>query len=273
MPRTMAHSQEIYHTLELQVFRALQDYLVEQGELLPVGFDRSNVWQMLDVACGTGQWVREVAWMYPDIEVVGLDTSAEAIAYAQMLAHTSHIDNAVFLQGNMFAMNELQDNSFDLVHARFLALSVQIHLWPVVLQELHRVCRPGGTIIWTETTFPTTGNPGCHQWCELMQEVIVQFGYTPNVTPYMQRLLNDTGCCRVQKRETSLDISASSPFNQRIYRDLVALLTLLEPVLASAHSPGRERITNISRDAIIDLYDESFQGEWALTTVMCEKAK
>lgn len=273
MHRVIEHSWDIQSTLEQQLFRALQDYLVEQRRLLPDNFDRSEVWRMLDVACGTGQWVRDVARSYPDIEVVGLDSNVEVIGYARMLATTSRLENAAFVPGDMFAMREIRDNCFDVVHARFLALAVQTRLWPVVLQELVRVCRPGGTIIWTEATFPTTNSRACCQWCALTQEAITRSGYTANVTSYMERLVNDTGCCHVQRRETSIDIAAGSAFNQRTYRDVVTLLSLLEPFLASVHGCNGEQITDLCRDAIIDLYDEAFKGEWVLKTVTCEKAE
>lgn len=273
MHRMIEHAQEIHHTLEQQVFRALQDYVLEQGRLLPIDFDRSHVWHMLDVACSTGQWVRDVARTYPDIEVVGLDTNIEAIDFAQMLAHTGRIENAVFIPGNMFAMKEIQDNSFDVVHARFLALTMQTHLWPAVLQELLRVCRPGGKIIWSETTFPTTNSSACRQWCELMQSAITQSGYTPNVTPYMERLLSDIYCCHIRRSETCIDISAGTAFNERIYRDAAALLSLLQPFLSHKNVASTEKIDNLCHEAIIDLYGESFCGQWVLVTMTCEKAQ
>lgn len=273
MHRTITYTQEIQHTLEQQLFRALQDYLVEQGQLLPTSFDRSDVWHILDIACGTGQWVRDVARTYPDIEVVGLDTNTGSIEYAQMLADTGHIENAMFLPGNMFAMTEILDNSFDVVHARFLALSVQTHLWPAVLQELLRVCRPGGQLIWMEATFPTTNSPSYLQWCALMQSAIIQSGYTSNVTPYMERLLNDSNCRHIRRSETCIDISEGTAFNERIYRDAATLLSLLQPFLSRKNVASTEKLADLCQEAIIDLYKASFRGQWVLVTMTCEKAE
>ncbi|HLJ35011.1 MAG TPA: class I SAM-dependent methyltransferase [Ktedonobacteraceae bacterium] len=271
MGSIVEHYQEIHRTLEQQLFRALQDYLVEQGRLLPDGFDRSEVWQILDIACGTGQWVRDVANKFPDIEVVGLDINAEAIDIAHILTNTGRIENAAFMVGDMLRMMEIQDNSFDVVHARFLAPVVQTRLWPAVLQELLRVCRPGGKIIWTEATFPATNSPACFQWCELMQQALVQSGYTPIVTRYMERLLGDVSCCNIQRSETCIDISAETAFNKRIYRDAALLLSLIQPFLSHKNVASTEKIDRICREAIIDLYDDSFRGQWVLVTVTCEK--
>ncbi|MEO8971870.1 MAG: class I SAM-dependent methyltransferase [Ktedonobacteraceae bacterium] len=272
MSKVIEHYEEIHRTLEQQLFRALQEYLLEQGQLLPDGFDRSDVWQILDVACGTGQWVRDVANKYPDIEVVGLDINAEAINIAHILTNTWRIENAAFTVGDMQRMVEIQDNSFDVVHARFLAPVVQTRLWPAVMQELLRVCRPGGKLVWTEATFPATNSPACFQWCELMQQAIVQSGYTPIVTRYMEQLLSDVNCRNIQRSETCIDISAGTAFNTCIYRDAATLLSLIQPFLSRKNVASTEKIDRICREAIIDLYDESFRGQWVLVTMMGVKA-
>lgn len=272
MSKILEHYEEIHRTLEQQLFRALQDYLSEQGQLLPDGFDRSDVWQILDVACGTGQWVRDVANKFPDIEVVGLDSNAEAINFAHILTNTGRIGNAAFMLGDMHQMVEIPDSSFDVVHARFLAPVVQTRLWPAILQELLRVCRPGGKIVWTEATFPATNSPACFQWCELMQQAITQSGYTPNVTRHMERLLGDVNCCHVQRIEICIDISAGTVFNTRIYHDAAELLSLIQPFLSRKNVASTEKIDRICGEAIIDLYDDSFRGQWVLVTAVCEKA-
>ncbi len=144
--------------------------------------------------------------------------------------------------------------------------------WPAVLQELLRVCRPGGTIIWTETTFPTTNSPACRQWCEFMHAAIVQSGYTPDVTPYMERLLSDINYYHIQRSETCIDISAGTAFNERIYRHAATLLSLLQPLLLHKNVASMEKMNNLCRNTIIDLYKESFRGQWVLVTITCEKS-
>lgn len=272
MSSIVEHYKEIHNTLELKLFRTLQEYLAAAGQILPAGFDLSDVQRMLDVACGSGKWVLDVAQKYPNSYVIGIDNNKLAIDFANILTNTYRIENAAFLMGDMHNMEKMRDEGFDVVHAPFLAPAVQTQFWPAVLQELLRVCRPGGKIIWTEATFPTTNSRACSHWCELMTRAITQSGYTPNVTGYMERLLSDVHCSNLQRIETCIDISAGTALNTRIYQDIAELLYLIMPFLSDKKVAREQQKDDICREAVIDLYDEIFRGQWTLVTVTGEKS-
>ena len=58
-----------------------QDHLMTErmGGLFPAGIDPSQVHTVLDLACGPGSWVLDVAYEYPAIEIVGTDISNRMI--------------------------------------------------------------------------------------------------------------------------------------------------------------------------------------------------
>lgn len=95
--------------------------------------------KVLDVACGTGTNFRYL----PDtVDLVGIDISPEMLANAQKQLAELGMD------GTLREMNaqdlEFDDNSFDAVIS---ALSTCTFPDPVAaLQEMERVCKPGGTI-------------------------------------------------------------------------------------------------------------------------------
>ena len=62
-----------------------QDRLLTQGMggLFPERDDVSSMHAILDIACGPGGWVLDVAYAYPKIEVVGIDISNTMIEYAR----------------------------------------------------------------------------------------------------------------------------------------------------------------------------------------------
>ena len=73
-----------------------QEQILTKGMegLFPESFDLSNVKRILDVACGSGGWVLDVAQEYPEIEVVGFDISNDMINYARAHAKARGLQNA-----------------------------------------------------------------------------------------------------------------------------------------------------------------------------------
>src|SRR5437588_12479277 len=75
-----------------------QDLIITKAmeDLFPEHIDMSSLHDVLDVACGPGGWALEVAYEYPDINVVGIDASRPMIQYATMRAETQRLSNASF---------------------------------------------------------------------------------------------------------------------------------------------------------------------------------
>ena len=76
-----------------------QDRLVTKGMggLFPErSNDFSGIHRVLDGACGPGGWALEIAFKYPEIEVVGFDVSQAMIDYANAQARVQGLENASF---------------------------------------------------------------------------------------------------------------------------------------------------------------------------------
>src|SRR5579885_299033 len=58
--------------------------------------DLSSVHQVLDIGCGPGGWLLDVASHYPHIQGVGIDISQLMIAYATSLVHARSLPNVTF---------------------------------------------------------------------------------------------------------------------------------------------------------------------------------
>src|SRR5215472_3460526 len=91
-----------------------QDRLITKsmGGLFPEISDLSGVHAILDVACGPGGWVLDVARTYPDMHVKGVDISEIMIAYASCMAQTEALGNASFQVMNALQPLDFPDNSF-----------------------------------------------------------------------------------------------------------------------------------------------------------------
>src|SRR5579883_3309683 len=80
---------------EMARLMVLQQVLTTaMGGVLAEQSDLSQVHDVLDIACGPGAWVLDVAQQYPDMRLVGIDISQLMIEYANVLADSQGVTQA-----------------------------------------------------------------------------------------------------------------------------------------------------------------------------------
>jgi ubiquinone/menaquinone biosynthesis C-methylase UbiE len=142
---------------------------------VPDTFPLHNI---LDLGCGPGGWVLDVAFDLPDAEIEGIDASRAMVDYANARARTQRLPNASFGVMDMTHPFEIPDHSFELVNARFLAAVLKREVWPSFLGECTRVLRPGGFLRLTEAVdFGATTSEAVNQLMELTRHALYQLGY------------------------------------------------------------------------------------------------
>src|SRR5438552_3811824 len=102
------------------------------GPLVGVTYP-SDLRSVLDIGCGPGGWVLDVAFEYPEVEVSGIDISTSMIDYANARARTEQRYNASFGVMDINQSLDFPDASFDLVNARFLFSVVERDAWMSVV--------------------------------------------------------------------------------------------------------------------------------------------
>ncbi|HZV52659.1 MAG TPA: class I SAM-dependent methyltransferase, partial [Candidatus Dormibacteraeota bacterium] len=124
--------------------------------------------RVLDVGTGTGRWGFEVCWEHPGALVVGLDLVAGPREHPSGYRH---------VQGNVLQGLPFLDDTFDLVHQRYLVSGIPLEAWPGVVGELARVTRPGG---WVELAEPVMGDrrigPATERLQRMFQEMAGSLG-------------------------------------------------------------------------------------------------
>src|SRR5438067_4375320 len=105
-------------------------YTKAMGGLLPEQSNLSTLHSVLDVGCGLGGWAFELAQKYPDIEVIGIDSNAHMINYANGQARAGGLNNAQFEVANALGPLDFPAGSFDLVNARFISGFMPVTAWP-----------------------------------------------------------------------------------------------------------------------------------------------
>jgi ubiquinone/menaquinone biosynthesis C-methylase UbiE len=107
--------------------------------------------RLLDVACGTGRTLRQLAAAFPDGRYYGLDLSPYYVQVArQKLADLVH---ASLVAENAESM-PFRDEFFDAVTSVYLFHELPKNARRNVLAEMHRVLRPGGIVVIEDSAQP-----------------------------------------------------------------------------------------------------------------------
>lgn len=95
--------------------------------------------------CGDGIWAMDVARSYPKWIVVGMDDMDGGPPPIRRFAPR----NFKFIRCHdtlLESLKNIQSDSFDLVHCRFLAMSYTAEQYQQLVKECWRVCKPGGFV-------------------------------------------------------------------------------------------------------------------------------
>jgi ubiquinone/menaquinone biosynthesis C-methylase UbiE len=257
-----------------------QDRLLTQelGGLFPEQLDLSGVHDILDIACGPGGWVLDVALQYPEKQVTGVDISRTMVEYARAQAKARGLDNARFLVMDVLKPLEFADNSFDLVNGRLLFGFMLASAWPKLIQECMRILRPGGLLRLTENEIGISNSPASEELSNLFTQTMKRTGmsFSPDgrhlgLTPMLPRLLREAGFKNVQKRAYAVDISAGTPNHESHYQNIMIVSKLVQPFLTKLGLISQEKVEELYQQAMIEMMQDSFVCLWYYLTVSGRK--
>lgn len=102
-----------------------------------------SVGRILDVACGTGESTRAWRRRFPDATIVAMDVAPNMAAVAERkFMHDPNVQVRCLDAEHL----PFPADSFDLVTAQLLFHELPADVSPVVLGQMHRVCRSGGWV-------------------------------------------------------------------------------------------------------------------------------
>ncbi len=241
--------------------------------------DPSTFHYILDLACGPGGWVLDVAFDHPDIEVAGVDISKIMIDYANARARTQKLPNASFGIMDITQPLDFSDNTFDLINARFLAGVLRRDAWTQFIVECTRILRPGGILRLTEPIDTGVSNsPALERLQALGRQMLWRAGYTFSVdgfayglTHMLPRLLREAGYHNIQHRAHALEFSAGTEGWIDVYQNWLVLLELTKGLYVKMGLATQEDADNLHQQAIIEMQQNTFCGMWHFMSVWGQK--
>jgi len=142
------HSAELYELGVELLFRGTADVMRRQiippiTRLARAAGGAARI-KLLDVACGTGRTLHQLASAHPAMRLWGVDLSPAYVRLARRrLAHVDEVSLAVENAEQL----PFADATFDIATSVYLFHELPRHARRNVVRELHRVVRPGGLVV------------------------------------------------------------------------------------------------------------------------------
>src|SRR6266851_1749656 len=189
---------------------------------------------MVDVGCGTGIWPMEMARLFPESLVLGLDVD-------DALFHQGPPANCLLRVGNVLTGLPLPDQFAEFVHQRFLVLALPDARWPEVVRELTRVTRVGGWLELVETDARVqAGGAATEQMMAWLDALRQARGLQGQQVLHLGELLQGEGLREVEAQVIALKVGAwGGRAGQMMEQDILAAVQALkEPCCAQGVSAG-----------------------------------
>lgn len=253
----------------------IQDNLVTEGMGGPLAEqpDPASLHRILDVACGPGGWILELARLYPQMDLVGIDISWRMIEYDRVQAQAMGLaDGVEFLVMDASKSLTFADNTFDLVNIRLVTSWMLAKDWPVVLRELLRVTRPGGVVRVTDAETIMQSNSLAHmQLGQMVHCALYKSGHLfadeiAGTTLILPQLLTESGCQNVQSQTHILEYLGGTVGGENFYQNMMYGYQTLVPFLQKWGCIA-EDYDAIYQQAMNDMQQKDFHATWKLVTV------
>ncbi|CAG8601615.1 8776_t:CDS:2 [Ambispora leptoticha] len=167
-----------YHDAMKDIWRGLFNSPVE--EKLRKGA------HVIDIGCGSGIWILDMAQQYPNSMFVGIDISP-------ILPTENLPSNVRFFQHNMLDGLPFEDSSFDFVHEKFMTTAFTETQWEEkVIPEMIRLARPDGWIEVIEADIFTSDGSVTMRVAKAIHDFMISKGLNPIIGKEIPRIFKNT---------------------------------------------------------------------------------
>jgi ubiquinone/menaquinone biosynthesis C-methylase UbiE len=142
-PRRMVAGYVDAH-MDARLYRYIQH--VMGNRLIPAPISMHHMHTVLDIGCGAGDWLIDLACHYPGIQMYGLDINHETLKQARERCIYNHLTNIRWRQIDTIQDVTLPDSSVDLIHLRRCHYWITPQRWRTFFTACAHLLKSGGWI-------------------------------------------------------------------------------------------------------------------------------
>lgn len=192
---------------------------------------------VLDIACGTGRWAREIARRFPRANVIGFDINRDQLDASLAEGTETLPENCAFVISDALQRFGFQDATFDFTMARACSAFIPVAKWPHIVGETARVTQPGGWVELRDFGLVRSPNAALNELTVKFADMAQARGIHPGAGPFLKQYLEAAGMRDIAVR--SITVRSGSPSRatragQLMLTDYLALLERVTPLAAQA---------------------------------------
>lgn len=224
-------------------------YVLQGNYLAPLD-TQDPFLSILDVGCGNGRWLYEMAQQFPSATLFGLD---QAPLPATPFTASRYFK---FVQHNVLQPLPFPDGSFTYVHQRLLVLAMPVKFWASEVAELIRVTRKGGWVELVESDgYFSNSGPATRKLNEYGYLALKQRGIEVLQVRNLKLLLESNGLQRIQFQPVSVPVGAwGGRLGQMALSNVQVATEGLKPLLLSSSG-----LTSAALDGLLQQVYEEFE--------------
>ena len=258
---------------EVNLDALLHAYLlqVQGGRLHPEHIAVNAMESVLDLGCGTGEWIFDLARRYPKLRIYGIDSNEGVLRQAKVRRNTSSLRQVELRHMDLLQELPIPDASVDFVHMRHFARYIQPQVWPSMIRECVRVLRPRGWLNIVELELCEISSPACLTLHRAMLQARAKLGRTLDATGstlgVVQRLyamLLDVGLYEVGYDVFTVDVGAMAGHAAPLFlSEIVRRAFVVKPLVVQQGIVESAAFDALVEQAQIELQSPDLCG-WAI---------
>lgn len=258
---------------EIHLNALLHSYLlqVQGGRLHPEHIPINTMKSVLDLGCGAGEWIFDLAKRYPKLRIYGLDSNEEALHQAKVRRNTSSLRQVELRRIDLLHELPVPDASVDFVHMRCFAHSIKPQAWPSMLRECVRVLRPHGWLNSVELELCEISSPACLTIHRSMLQAranlgrtLDETGSTLGVAQRLYGMLLDAGLHEVGYDVFTIDLGVLGGSTAHLFlSEIVQQAFIVKPLVVQQGILKSEEFDALVEQAHIELQSPDLCG-WAI---------
>ncbi|CAG8447876.1 170_t:CDS:2 [Funneliformis caledonium] len=144
--------------------------------------------KVLDVGCGSGEWLLNMSNEHPNCTFVGIDISSI------MLNQESRPTNLGFIQCDALYGIPFPPNTFDFIYSANMFTERKEADWSFIIEDMVRCVKQGGWIELMEGAYEFINvGPIMKKLVDATKQCFISKGINLNVKPYIKGYLESTG--------------------------------------------------------------------------------
>ncbi|KAI9263061.1 S-adenosyl-L-methionine-dependent methyltransferase [Sporodiniella umbellata] len=219
--------------------------------------------QILDLGCGPGTWIMDMATEFPNSQFTGIDMS-------DVFPSNIRPANVSFKLANVLDGLPFEDNTFDLVNFSMFILALKKNQWAPVMNEVRRVLKPGGLFLSKECSMLLLGNPFVQFTSQVYTERLIEREQEPCVVDKMQEFMTQNGFDVISYAKKPTFPGRSDCLNREFLWDIKHIFNNCQPFLLSPLRVTEEEFPHFL-DKLISECQKSPEPRWDMACTLGRK--